>query len=245
MIITTSWDDGHKSDLRLTKLLNQYELKGTFYIPKICELRSLTDQEVIDIDKTQEIGAHDFNYDHLTQLDSEELKKQIFGAREYLENLLGKKIKMFSYPRGEYNQQVKEVVIKNGFFGARTVKEFNFKEADDFFEMGTTLHIYPFPFRKRDSNNYHLTRFLFQPVQRKFFKILKTGLPLNSFINWSNLAKNMFNHARKKDEIFHLWGHSWELDKYDMWIELENLFKYIRKHKNIIALTNSEVLKKI
>lgn len=244
MIITTSWDDGHKSDLRLTELLNQYKLKGTFYIPKTCELRSLTDQEVIDIDKTQEIGAHDFDNDHLTQLNLEELKKQISGAREYLEKLLNKKIKMFSYPRGEYNKQVKEVVIENGFLGARTVKEFNFKKPDDFFEIETTLHVYPFPFRKRDENNYHLTRFLFQPFQRNFLKILKTGLPLNSFVNWFNLSKNMFDYTKKRNGIFHLWGHSWELDKYNMWSDLEKLFKYIRKHEDIIALTNSEILEK-
>lgn len=245
MIITTSWDDGHKSDLRLTKLLNQYELKGTFYIPKTCFLKSLTDIEIKQLDQVHEIGAHDFNHDHLTQLDLKELKNQISGARKYLEDLLGKRIKMFSYPRGEYNQQVKEIVMENGFFGARTVKEFCFEKPSDFFEMETTLHIYPFPFRKRDKNHYHLTRFLFQPLQRKFTKILKTRLPLNSFISWSNLAKNMFDYARKKDDIFHLWGHSWELDRYDMWDDLEYLFKYIRKHKDIIALTNSEVLEKI
>jgi len=244
MIITTSWDDGHKSDLRLTNLLNQYGLRGTFYIPKICELRSLTDQEVVEISKTQEIGAHDFNHDHLIQLDLEELKNQISGAREYLENLLGRKIKMFSYPRGEYNQRVKEIVMENGFCGARTVKEFNFEKPDDSFEMETTLHIYPFPFRKMDANHYHLTRFLFQPLQRKFFRILKTGLPWNSFISWPNLAKNMFDHAKKKDGVFHLWSHSWELDRYDMWDDLEDLFKYIREHENVVVLTNSEVLEK-
>ncbi len=86
MIITTSWDDGHKSDLRLVKLLSQYGLRGTFYIPKICKLRSLTDHEIINTSKTQEIGAHDFNHDHLTQLDLEELRNQIPGSREYLEN---------------------------------------------------------------------------------------------------------------------------------------------------------------
>jgi len=245
MIITTSWDDGYKSDLRLTKLLNQYGLRGTFYIPKICELRSLTDQEVVDISKTQEIGAHDFNHDHLTQLNPDQIRKQVSGAKNYLDNLLTKPVKMYSYPRGEYNQQVKEIVKENGFLGARTVKEFSFQQPDDFFEMGTTIHIYPFPFRKRDAHHYHLTRFLFQPIQRKFFRILKTGLPWNSFINWPNLAKNMFDCAKKKDGIFHLWGHSWELDKYDMWDDLEELFKYITQHQNIVYLTNSQILKRI
>jgi len=244
MIITTSWDDGAKADLKIAQLLNKYGLKGTFYIPKTSDLKTLTDLEVKELDRVHEVGAHDFNHDHLTQLDLNELKNQISGAREYLEDLLGKQIKMFAYPRGEYNQQVKEVVKENSFLGARTVKEFCFTQPDDFFEIETTIHIYPFPFRKRDANHYHLTRFLFQPLQRKFTKVLKMGLPFNSFFNWLNLAKNLFNYTKEKDGVFHLWGHSYELDKYDMWNDLEELFRYIRLHENIISLTNSEVLEK-
>ena len=33
-IITTSWDDGHPLDFKLAELLNKYNLKGTFYIPR-------------------------------------------------------------------------------------------------------------------------------------------------------------------------------------------------------------------
>ena len=31
-IVTTSWDDGHKLDLKLAALLKKYNIKGTFYI---------------------------------------------------------------------------------------------------------------------------------------------------------------------------------------------------------------------
>jgi len=244
MIITTSWDDGHKSDLRLTKLLNQYGLKGTFYISKAGDFRSLTDDNIKEIFKTQEIGAHTLTHPDLTEIDLAKVEKEIIGSKEYLESLLKKKIKMFCYPEGEYNQKVKEITIKSGFLGARTIKEFNFEKPNDFFEMETTIHIYPFPFRKRNANHYHLTRFLFQPLQRKFAKVLKIGLPFNSFFNWLNLAKNLFDYTKEEDGVFHLWGHSWELDRYDMWNDLEGLFRYIRQRENIISLTNSEVLEK-
>ncbi len=29
---------------------------------------------------------------------------------------------------------------------------------------------------------------------------------------------------------FHLWGHSWEIEKFDLWDELEKLFKYLKEH---------------
>jgi hypothetical protein len=47
--ITTSWDDGHPSDLRLADLLHKHSLRGTFYVPpenirtycRFCRLRRL------------------------------------------------------------------------------------------------------------------------------------------------------------------------------------------------------------
>ena len=78
----------------------------------------------------------------------------------------------------------------------------------------------------------------------KNFKAIKNlGLPFNSWFSWLNLAKNSFDYANKHGEVFHLWGHSWEIEKYGMWKQLEELFKYINNQSNILPLTNSEVLK--
>ena len=34
MLFTTSWDDGHPSDLHVADLLERYGMKGTFYLCK-------------------------------------------------------------------------------------------------------------------------------------------------------------------------------------------------------------------
>jgi len=243
--ITTSWDDGNKLDLKIAKLLDKYNLKGTFYVPKKSEFTSLTEREIKGISKNHEIGAHTLNHVDLTKVDLIKAKQEISNSKRYLERFLEKQIKMFCYPMGKYNQEIKEIVIKNSFLGARTVKEFNFEKPDDFFEMKTTLHIYPFPFRKKDKNHYYLTKFLFQPLQRKLFKILKLRLPLNSFISWPNLAENLFDDILKNGGIYHIWGHSWEIEKYNMWNNLEELFKYISNQENASYLTNSQILENI
>jgi len=42
-IVTTSWDDGHPSDLKLVELLRKYDVPATFYIPiDNFERRSMT-----------------------------------------------------------------------------------------------------------------------------------------------------------------------------------------------------------
>ncbi len=54
-IVTTSWDDGHKLDLKLIKILNKYNIKGTFYVaPKNREFNKkdlLSDEEIIEINE--------------------------------------------------------------------------------------------------------------------------------------------------------------------------------------------------
>src|SRR5690349_264179 len=62
VVLTTSWDDGHRSDLRLARMLSEYGLKATFYIsPQNHEFAGsdlLTPQEIRDLSCDFEIGAH-------------------------------------------------------------------------------------------------------------------------------------------------------------------------------------------
>lgn len=48
---------------------------------------------------------------------------------------------------------------------------------------------------------------------------------------WYEVAKRLLDKAVKEDGYFHLWGHSWELTKFDLWNELEEFFKYINNIK--------------
>jgi len=240
-IVTTSWDDGNKLDLKLLNLLNKYNLKGTFYIPKSSELKSLTDQEIKLIAETQEIGAHTLTHSDLTKLSSaEEISKEIKGSKDFLEQLVGKEIKMFAYPGGKFDSRAKQAAQKAGFIAARITKQFEFSISQDKFEFATTIQVYPYPFRKRDENHYHLSRFLFQPLQNSFFQILKFKLPKKSFFSWPNLSQALFDYFLAEGGIYHLWGHSWEIEKYNMWNDLEEIFKYVSQRPNCQYLTNSE-----
>jgi len=73
-------------------------------------------------------------------------------------------------------------------------------------------------------------------------KILKLGLPWSSFLSWPELAKNTFDYVLKNGGVYHLWGHAFEMEKYDLWPDLENIFKYISGRENVSYLTNSQIL---
>jgi len=45
--------------------------------------------------------------------------------------------------------------------------------------------------------------------------------------NWLEYAKAQFDIAKKEKGCYHIWGHSWEVDKFNLWNDLEELFEYI------------------
>ncbi|OGY50249.1 MAG: hypothetical protein A3J65_04430 [Candidatus Buchananbacteria bacterium RIFCSPHIGHO2_02_FULL_45_11b] len=243
MIFTSSWDDGDRANIRLKNLLNKYDLKGTFYINGDYLADKNNRPEIIEISRSQEIGAHTYNHSDLTRVELKKADEDIKLGKTALEELLNRPIDMFCYPYGFFNQAVKEMAKKNGFLGARTTKRFVFNRPIDFFEFGTTTQIYPYPFRKKDAIHYHGPKAVFQPLLANYPAILKYKLAFNSFFNWFNLSKNLFDYGRKNGEIFHLWGHSREIEKYGLWNDLEIFFKYIKNFKEMQYLTNSQCLK--
>lgn len=243
IIVTTSWDDGAVEDIKVLNLLNKYGLKGTFYIPESIDYEiedgkkvvRMSDSEVKRVAESQEVGAHSLSHIYFDKLNREDVKAEIIGSKGYLEDLIGKEIKMFCYPGGVFREEDAYDVKVAGFLGSRTVEIFKF-DVNDFFQMPTSINCYPFPFR------YDSFYAFFQPFLKNKAEILKLGLPLKSFLSWQNLAKSMFDYTVSNGGIFHLWGHSWEIEKNNMWRDLEKVLEYISNKHNIKYMTNSETL---
>lgn len=242
IFVTFSIDDGHKLDLKFLELLNKYHLKATFYITKNYERRSLSDQDIQFISQTQEIGCHTLTHPNLTEISEEKARREIVEAKQWLEGLINKEVTTFCYPKGRYNERVIQLVKEAGFKGARTVEEFQIDFPQDVYQLATTLHIYPFPLRKKDCQFYLWGKYLFQPFFRSYWHLIHQHLPIKSWFSWKSLAKAEFNYVQNNGRVFHLWGHSWEIEKYDMWQELEEIFKSIAFNNDYQYVTNSELL---
>lgn len=230
-IITTSWDDGHLLDIKLAALLKKYNIKGTFYVtPKHNELvnQLLTKDEIMRLSEDFEIGAHTIYHSLLTELTQEMLTKELSDSKIFLEELLKKPIKMFCYPRGLYNENVKAAVKKADFIGARTIETLNIDYPNDFFEFGTTIHAFP-------ATN------IFNNVKESLKNNIKF-LPFMLTGDWKKIAKETFSYVNKNGGVWHLWGHSWEIEKFNLWGDLEELLIFIANKKDFNYLTNSEVL---
>jgi peptidoglycan/xylan/chitin deacetylase (PgdA/CDA1 family) len=225
LIVTTSWDDGSTFDLKIVELLNKYGIKGTFYIPKSLFAHPLKKQDIIAIDENFEIGSHGLTHADLTKISLSEAKKEIEGSKAYLENLLGHRVYMFSYPDGKYNENIKRIVKKSGFIAARTSNPGNFDLPSNPFEWHITTYA---------SNGSPLTA----------LKIwLKNYLPIKALSDWEVRAKLLFDIALEKGGIYHIWGHSLWFEMNLQWDKLERVLRYISNRKDVSYMTNGEIFR--
>ncbi|MFA7169677.1 MAG: polysaccharide deacetylase family protein [Candidatus Paceibacterota bacterium] len=231
VIVTTSWDDGHVLDLKLSELLKKYSIKGTFYVaPQNRDFEKsqlLSDLQLQSLSQDFEIGAHTMTHPRLGHISLAEANKEIKGSKEYLEELLQKPVESFCYPGGSYNFMNAQQVKKCGFLLARTVKRFSSSNNNNPYEIPTSLQAY-----NHRSDLWQIVRFAnFNPI--KFVKY---------YNNWDLLVMAMFDRVKDEGGVFHLWGHSWEIDKKHFWKKLESVFEYIGNQPDVDYVTNRELL---
>ena len=146
MIIRISVDDGHQFDVRVAEQLDRAGLKGEFYIAPYYSQhgKPMSVKDIIEISKRHEIGGHTLSHCLLTDATKDVAKKEISEGKKVLEDIIGRKITKFSYPKGWFNANIKRWVKEAGFEEARTMKMgITNVEAWDKYEMPVTLHVYP------------------------------------------------------------------------------------------------------
>jgi len=211
-------------------MLKEHGLKATFYVaPENQEFAKqdlLSLPEVRDLSQDFEIGAHSMTHRRLPAISEQEAAMEIIESKAALEQVIGKEIKVFCYPGGAYTKLHAQLVKDAGYRYARTVARYIFT-VDDPYQAGTSLHVYNHGF---GLDLWHTARFVkFRP--RRVLRCLE----------WDALAKTMFDYVIKEGGTFHIWGHSWEIDKHHDWERLENVFRYISANPKVSYVTNGEL----
>jgi len=232
--ITTSWDDGHPLDLRLAALLAKYGLKGTFYVPtKYSEWPMMTKAQVVELDRMgMEIGSHTVNHSVLPELTDADARRELVESRKTLEDLLGKPVPAFCFPKGRFNSRTCALAREAGYKVARTTLNFH-TEAN--FDPGRMPVSVQFVAHARSIHVRHAlkegnAKGLLNWVRRCK---LETGL--------DTLCVMMMKQAAAERGVFHIWGHSWEVDRLGLWGQLEEVLKTASSMR-LEARTNSEVV---
>ncbi len=201
MKILTSWDDGTKEDLRVVELLKKYKLKGIFFIPTIPT--ELTTYEIAELSGYFDIGGHTTSHPQdIKKLSESDAKAEIMDNKGWLEDIIGRKIEWFCYPRGRYNEKTIEILKDIGYSYARTALVGNSDKCDNMYRIHPTVHVHK---------------------SRKEYEGKK----------WLDYAVEQYRMAKQKQEsYYHIWGHSWEIENQNLWVELEQLFEHIYGNEN-------------
>ena len=229
VVVTTSWDDGHVLDTKLAALLDTYGLKGTFYVSphdrEFSQADLLAPAAVKKLSAKHEIGAHTMTHPRVTNVSDAEAKAEMQESKEYLEALIGKPVTTFCYPGGNYHKKHAKMAADIGFAYTRTVKRHTFNRRGMLHEAETTVNAY-----SHLQDAFKILRFArFNP-----FKFVR-------YMRWDALAIAMFDRIMETGGVFHLWGHSWEVDARGDWERLEKVLAYISRKKDVSYVTNGEL----
>jgi peptidoglycan/xylan/chitin deacetylase (PgdA/CDA1 family) len=154
-VVTTSWDDGDRTDLKLAELLASRGLPGTFYI-STGRLGSSSAMSATDLRGLAtagfEVGAHTVTHPVLTDLHPSGVAREVVDSKRSLEAILGREVTSFAYPKGRYDAQVVAQVKEAGYRCARGSRmlatSYNFAP----FEMAVTVQAYPHPWTSYAKN---------------------------------------------------------------------------------------------
>jgi peptidoglycan-N-acetylglucosamine deacetylase len=235
-IVTTSWDDGDPCDLKVAELLRTRGLAGTFYVPLIGydgrrtldpgHLRSLASEGF-------EIGAHGTSHNALPHLGPKEIAREVRISKSRLEEMLGERVCMFCYPKGRFNVNVISHVKQAGYEGARTTRMLRQKLDFDPFQMPTSLLAYPNLWKLYAKN---LLR------DRNIRGLFTYGTQFIREDNWVTVGKALFDRVLREGGIWHLYGHSWQIEELGLWDELKQMLDYVSNREGVTYVSNRGVL---
>ena len=235
-IVTTSWDDGDPSDIKIVELLRSHNMVGTFYVP----IRGYRGQETLSTSDLQnlvsegfEIGGHSVSHVSLSNLSRNEITNEVQDCKHILEQAVGQNIQMFCYPNGRFDRRVVREIRNAGYQGARTTRMLSVGPRFSRFEMPTTIQAYPHP----------IIGYVKNLVRAGNIASLYTYTScLSKLHSWVDLGMCLFDDVMKYGGIWHLYGHSWEIENLGLWKQLCDVLDYVCKRRDVLYATNGQLV---
>jgi len=140
-VVVVTFDDGYKDFYKYAfPLLKKYRIPATMFIivDEVGRPDRLSWDEIQEMQLSGLItfGSHGMGPEPLINIGSEdELNRQIFYSKKFLESKLARPVNMFSYSEGFLNKHIRELVIKAGYKAAVSTKTGNCYPAKDLFAL--------------------------------------------------------------------------------------------------------------
>lgn len=235
--MTTSWDDGDPRDNRVAELLTNYGMPGTFYVPRKAPNTVMSDAQVRALAQGFEIGAHTLTHPRLTELAEERAREEIAGSRQWIQNVTGRGCEMFCPPEGKFIAAHHRMAQEAGFSGLRTVELLSTdapRQEGSLRVMPTSVQAHPHP-RKAYVRN---------ALKRRSITNLTSFARAGCAADWTVLARRLLERVQTQGGVFHLWGHSWEIDDHGQWAPLEDVLRMMASFaETVTPLTNAQIVR--
>jgi peptidoglycan-N-acetylglucosamine deacetylase len=237
--ITTSWDDGHPLDFRVAELLTKYGLRGTFYVPRSAKTSTMTVSQMRELSDSFEIGAHTLHHVDLTTATEEEAQKEIVHSKSWIEDSTSRPCPMFCPPKGKFRHRHLQLIRRAGYIGVRSVELLSLafpRPKAGLMLVPTSLQAFP----------HGLAAYTRNLVKRAAFRNLWLYLVHGRSTHWPTLVRSLLSLTLQRGGVFHLWGHSWELQQAGQWRDLEAVLQYLGQFtREAPPLSNSEVCQRV
>jgi peptidoglycan/xylan/chitin deacetylase (PgdA/CDA1 family) len=235
--ITTSWDDGHPLDFRVAELLARYGLQGTFYVPRSSEFGTMTAAQLRELSGTFEIGGHTLRHVVLTRAAPEQARQEITDCKAWLEESTGRPCSMFCPPRGKHTGRHLAMIRQAGYLGVRGTELLSLdaprplapRRAAGLLMLPTTVQAHP----------HGLLAYARNLGRRAAFRNLYLFLAHGRTTDWTRLARSLLAHALESGGVFHLWGHSWEIEQSGQWRQLEETLRLLGQFTSRAAVVSN------
>ncbi|MBU2264600.1 polysaccharide deacetylase family protein [Patescibacteria group bacterium] len=123
--VAITFDDGYYGQYQWAyPLLKKYGMTATFFIivsnvgkPNVltwAEIKAMSDGGMV-------IGSHALSHPHLSALDDEQLRKELVDSKTILEEKIGRRVNLLSYPAGDYDERVIQFTKDAGYQAAMGV----------------------------------------------------------------------------------------------------------------------------
>jgi hypothetical protein len=235
VVVTTSWDDGDCCDLKLAELLASMGLPGTFYVSTgaLGGGSTMSPSQLRDLAGAGfEIGAHTVTHPILTDLSGAALTREIVDCKHALEQIMGREVPSFAYPKGRRNAETMRRVKEAGYRAARGLRMLSLSFDFPPFDMPVTVQAYP----------HRRIRYVRNLMRRgEVMALVKSSVRIARSKSWVQLGKELFDRALRDGGVWHLLGHSWETEKLDRWSELAEMMDYVSHRPGVRYLTNGQL----
>ncbi len=147
-VVVVSFDDGYKDNyLNALPILKRYGFSSVIFPITDYVGEGEWDGEPLlsweEIEKMRRegmrFGSHSRTHRSLLNLSDDELKAEVKGSKAYLEERLSEPVNFFSYPVGEFNERVKDLVISCGYRGAFSTLPGKNKVGEDIYALRRIL----------------------------------------------------------------------------------------------------------